>query len=86
MVINRVGSVFALYMSDNPVADRTTVESSDSGAYRRLAALLRGERILLPWEPGQAAFLSSTHRAKDVEETLEAFEKVLPSLRQEDLQ
>jgi glutamate-1-semialdehyde 2,1-aminomutase len=86
MVINRVGSVFALFMSDNPVTDRTTVESSDSVAYRRLAVLLRGERVLLPWGPGQAAFLSSTHRAKDVEETLEAFEKVLPRLHQEDLQ
>ena len=85
MVINRVGSVFALYFSDNPVMDRTTVESSDGAAYRRLAVLLRGERVLLPWEPGRAAFLSSTHRAKDVDETLEAFEKVLPRLHQEDL-
>jgi glutamate-1-semialdehyde 2,1-aminomutase len=85
MVINRVGSVFALYLSDYPVMDRTTLESSDGAAYRRLAALLRGERVLLPWEPGRAAFLSSAHRAKDVEETLEAFEKVLPRLHQEDL-
>jgi glutamate-1-semialdehyde 2,1-aminomutase len=85
MVINRVGSVFALYLSDNPVMDRKTLESSDGAAYRRLAVSLRGEHVLLPWEPGRAAFLSSTHRAKDVEETLEAFEKVLPHLHQEDL-
>jgi len=85
MVVNRVGSVFALYLSDNPVMDRKTLESSDGAGYRRLAVLLRGEHVLLPWEPGRAAFLSSTHGAKDVEETLEAFEKVLPRLHQEDL-
>jgi len=85
MVINRVGSVFALYLSDNPVMDRKTLESSDGAAYRRLAVLLRNEHVLLPWEPGRAAFLSSTHGAKDVEETLEAFEKVLPRMHQKDL-
>lgn len=85
MVVNRVGSVFALYMSDNPVVDRKSFDASDGDAYRRFAASLRGEGVLLPHEPGQAAFVSSTHGAKDVEETLAACEKILLRLHQEDL-
>ena len=36
-------------------------------------------------EPGKAAFVSSAHGAKDVEETLAACEQVLLRLHQEDL-
>ena len=85
MVVNRVGSVFALYMSDKPVVDRKSFDASDGDAYRRFAASLRAEGVLLPHEPGRAAFVSSTHGAKDVEETLAACEKVLLRLHEEDL-
>jgi glutamate-1-semialdehyde 2,1-aminomutase len=85
MVINRVGSVFALYMSDKPVVDRKSFDASDGVAYRRFAALLRSEGILLPREPGRAAFVSSTHGTKDVEETLAACENALLHLHKEGL-
>ena len=85
MAINRVGSAFALYLSNKPVVDSKSLAASDSDGYRRLASLLRGEGVLLPQEPGCAAFLSSTHGAKDVEETLSAFEKVFLQLHQEEL-
>jgi len=83
MEINRVGSVFALYLSDGPVNDFKSLEASDGDGYRRLTSLLLDEGVLLPREPGRAAFLSSTHGAKDVEETLSAFEKVLLRMHQE---
>ena len=82
--INRVGSIFAIYLTDQSVVDRRGLEASDSDGYRRFAALLRSEGILLPREPGRAAFVSSTHGAKDVEETLAASEKVLLNLHQDD--
>ena len=41
--------------------------------------------MLLPPEPGATAFVSNAHGAKDVEETLAAFERVLLHLHQEDL-
>jgi len=85
MVINRVGSVFAIYMSDKPVVDGTSLDASDGDTYRRFAALLRTEGILLPREPGRAAFVSSTHGTKEVEETLAASERALLHLHQEDL-
>jgi glutamate-1-semialdehyde 2,1-aminomutase len=85
MCVNRVGSVFSLYMSSQKVVDRRSAEGTDSTAYWRFAEALRLEGVLVPRQPGGAAFLSSAHGAKDVEETLEACERVLLRLHQEDL-
>ncbi len=85
MVVNRIGSVFALFMSRQPVADRLGAEAANRDAYQRLADLLQGEGVLLPHEPGGTAFVSSAHGAKDVEETLGAFERVLLKLHKEEL-
>jgi glutamate-1-semialdehyde 2,1-aminomutase len=84
LTINRVGSVFAIYLTAKPVVGQRELKASDGDGYRRFAALLRSEGILLPREPGRTAFVSSTHGAKDVEETLAACEKVLLHLHQED--
>jgi glutamate-1-semialdehyde aminotransferase len=66
------------------VADRRGLKASDGDGYRRFATLMRQEGILLPREPGRAAFVSSTHGAKDIDETLAACEKVLLNVHQED--
>jgi glutamate-1-semialdehyde 2,1-aminomutase len=84
LVVNRVGSIFAVYLNDQPVVDRLGFEASDLDGYRRLAAQLLLEGILVPREPGRASFISSTHGAKDIEETLAACEKVLRNSRQEE--
>ena len=85
LTINRVGSVFALYLTDRPVVSQRGLKASDGDGYRRFATLLRSEGVLLPREPGRAAFVSSTHGAKDIEETLAACEKVLIHLHQDDV-
>lgn len=85
MVVNRIGSVFALFVARRPVTNRVAAEAADRAAYRRLADVLQAEGVLLPHEPGGTAFVSSAHGAKDVEETLAAFERVLMKLHKEDL-
>ena len=85
MTINRVGSVFALYMTTNPVTRKSDAEAADGTAYWRFAQALRGEGILLPRQPGGAAFVSSAHGGKDIDETLAACERVLSRLQEEDL-
>jgi glutamate-1-semialdehyde 2,1-aminomutase len=84
MTVNRLGSVFALYMTSEPVTDCLAARRSDDTAYWRFAEALRREGVLLPRQPGGTAFLSSAHGAKDVEETLAACERVLLRLHQED--
>jgi len=85
MTVNRAGSAFALYMTAKPVIDCRGARRADATTYWRFAEGLRGEGVLLPRQPGGAAFLSSAHGAKDVEETLAACERVLMRLHQEDL-
>ena len=85
MLVNRIGSVFALFMSREPVCDVAAVDAADRAAYRRLADALQGEGVLLPQEAGGTAFVSSAHGAKDIEETLAVFERVLLRLHKEDL-
>ncbi len=85
MIVNRVGSAFALYMSSDPIIDRRGAQSTDETSYWRVAEALRKEGVLLPRQPGGAAFVSSAHGAKDIEETLGACERVLLRLYQEDL-
>jgi glutamate-1-semialdehyde 2,1-aminomutase len=83
--INRVGSVFAVYMGSEPVIDRAAVGRTDHSSYWRIIEALRAEGVLLPRQPGGASFVSSSHGAKDIEETLSACERVLLRLHQEDL-
>ena len=71
-------------LSHRQTGGQRGLKASDGDGYRRFATLLRSEGILLPREPGRAAFVSSTHGGKDVEETLAACEKVLLHLHQED--
>jgi glutamate-1-semialdehyde 2,1-aminomutase len=83
--INRIGSVFGLYLSRQPVVDVNSTRASGDAAYRRIATALAEEGVLLPPEPRSPAFLSHAHAGKDVEETLTAVERVLLKLHQEDL-
>lgn len=85
MTINRIGSAFAVYMTPNPVTRRGDAEAADGTAYWRFAQALRGEGVLLPRQPGGAAFVSSAHGGKDIDETLAACERVLLRLQEEDL-
>ena len=85
MTINRMGSAFAVYMRSESVVDVSGSVAADMAAYRRMVDGMLAEGVLMPREPGGTAFLSNAHGAKDVDETLEACERVLLNMHQEDL-
>jgi len=85
IVVNRVGSVFALYVGVKKISSGTAAQRADADAYRRLVSGLREEGVLLPPVQGGTGFVSSAHGAKDIEETLIGFEQVLLRFHQEDL-
>ncbi len=85
IVVNRVGSVFALYLGAKKIASVTAARRADADAYRRLVSGLRQEGVLLPPVQGGTGFVSSAHGAKDIEKTLAAFEQVLLRFHKEDL-
>lgn len=83
--VNQVGSMFAMYVSRREVLDEAHAEGADAEAYSRLTLGLKNEGVLFPPNSGTPAFVSSAHGAKEIEETLGAFERVLLRLHQEDL-
>ncbi len=83
--VNHLGSIFAVYASRDDVSDHVQAETSDWEIYRRLVSALREEGVLFPQGALTPAFVSSAHGAKDIEETLGVFERVLLRLHQEDL-
>ncbi len=85
MTINRIGSVFSIYMSASPVSGRASFEAADRAAYTRFAGALLGEGVLLPAHPSGTAFVSHAHSGKDIDDTLEACERVLLRFHEEDL-
>jgi glutamate-1-semialdehyde 2,1-aminomutase len=85
MRLNRMGSVFALYMAREPVVDKASFDRADAAAYRRFASAMMREGVLLPQAPSSTAFLSHAHSGKDVDETLAVCERVLLKHYQEDM-
>ncbi|NOZ79884.1 MAG: aminotransferase class III-fold pyridoxal phosphate-dependent enzyme [Acidobacteria bacterium] len=85
MTINRLGSVFSISMGPSPVTDRASFQATDSAAYIRFAGALLDEGVLLPARPSGTAFVSHAHSGKDIDDTLEACERVLMRLHEEDL-
>lgn len=83
--VNRVGSVLAVYASRTTVADVEAARTADEQAYRRFVSGLFEEGVILPQVAGRPAYVSAAHGAKDVDETLEACERVLLRLHHEDL-
>ncbi len=83
--VNHLGSIFAVYASRDDVSDHVQAETSDWEVYKRLVSALREEGVLFPQGALTPAFVSSAHGAKDIEETLGVFERVLLRLHQEDL-
>jgi glutamate-1-semialdehyde 2,1-aminomutase len=86
LTVNRLGSVFSIYMVAGEVTDRPAAERADAEAYRRFVRGLLAEGVLFPQQPRHNAFVSNAHGAKDVDETLTACERVLQRLQQEDAQ
>ena len=83
--LNQQGSVFALYCADAPVNGLAAAQAADGDAYHRLVDGLRAEGVYLPPKHQNPAFVSSAHGAKEIDESLAAFERVLMRLHQEDL-
>ncbi len=72
VTINRVGSMFTLFMSATPVTDYASAKRADT---RRFAAFFRAlvERgIYFPPSQFEAAFISTAHTEDDIEQTIEA--------------
>ena len=75
--LNRAGSLFTLFFTENNVVDYKSAKTSDVKKYARFFWAMIKQGIYLPPSQFEANFVSFSHRKLDLEYTLEAFARNL---------
>ncbi|MBI4809936.1 MAG: aminotransferase class III-fold pyridoxal phosphate-dependent enzyme, partial [Ignavibacteriales bacterium] len=70
--INRVGSMFTLFFTEQKVKDYNSAKTSDTKKFGRYFREMLEKGIYLPPSQFEAAFLSSEHSEADIEKTIKA--------------
>ncbi len=73
--INRAGSMFTLFFNPGPVSDYATAVKSDTAAYAKFHKAMLRHGIYLPPSQFEAWFVSTEHKPRDIERTLESVRK-----------
>ncbi|HJZ89596.1 MAG TPA: glutamate-1-semialdehyde 2,1-aminomutase [Gemmataceae bacterium] len=74
---NRVGSMWTLFFTGNPVTDLDSAKTSDTAQFGRFFWAMMDRGIYLPCSQFEAAFTSAAHTEADVAATLEAAREAL---------
>jgi glutamate-1-semialdehyde 2,1-aminomutase len=77
--VQRVGSAFTLFFTDDPVTDFVTAKRADSARYARFFQIMLDRGVYLPPAQLEAAFLSLAHSEADVDAFLAAAGEALGS-------
>ena len=72
LTINRAGSMFTLFFTQTPVTDYETAKTSDTARFGRFFHHLLECGVYFPPSQFEAAFLSTSHTAEDIEHTRKA--------------
>jgi glutamate-1-semialdehyde 2,1-aminomutase len=74
---NRVGSMFTLFFTDQPVRDFTGAKSCDTNRFNRFFHSMLEQGIYLPPSQFEAAFISAAHSDEDIDRTIAAVEQAV---------
>jgi glutamate-1-semialdehyde 2,1-aminomutase len=77
LTFNRVGSMFTLFFTSDPVTDFASAKTSDTAAFSTFFNSMLEQGIYLPPSQFEACFISAAHSEQDVTDTLNAFEIAL---------
>ena len=77
LTFNRVGSMFTLFFTTEPVIDFTSAKTSDTAAFSTFFNSMLEQGIYLPPSQFEACFISAAHTEQDVTDTLNALEIAL---------
>jgi glutamate-1-semialdehyde 2,1-aminomutase len=69
---NRVGSMFTLFFTEKEIVDFDTAKTSDTKKFAEYFKEMLERGIYLPPSQFEAAFVSSAHSGKDIEQTIRA--------------
>lgn len=78
--INRTGSMFTVFFSENEVFDFASAAKSDTELYARYFRSMLANGVSLAPSQFEASFLSLAHTDEDVEKTLDACARTLKTL------
>ncbi len=78
--INQIGSMLTLFFAENEVYDYDSALKSDTKMYARFFNLMLENGVYLPPSQFEAMFLSTAHSERDIEMTIDAFEKVVKKI------
>jgi glutamate-1-semialdehyde 2,1-aminomutase len=73
--INRIGSMFTLFFSADPVTDYVSAARSNTKLYAKFHPAMLKEGVYLPPSQFEACFLSARHTRKDINRTIVAARK-----------
>ncbi len=72
ITVNRFGSMFTWFFTDQPVTDYATARRSDVQRFAKFHQAMLRQGIYLPPSQFEAAFVSAAHTAEDIARTKEA--------------
>jgi glutamate-1-semialdehyde 2,1-aminomutase len=72
ITVNRVGSMFTFFFTDQPVTDYESAKRSDTARFGRFFRLMLERGVYLAPSQFEAAFLSAAHSEEDIDRTVEA--------------
>jgi glutamate-1-semialdehyde 2,1-aminomutase len=80
--INRVGSMFTLFFTGEPVTDDVSARKCDTERFGKFFRNMLEEGIYLPPSQFETAFISTRHGEEEVAKTINAAKKALKPLRE----
>ena len=80
VTINRYGSMFSLFFTEEEVTDYESALTADTTIYSKFFAGMLEQGIYLPPSQFEVCFVSLAHEMKDIDRTSEAVWQVLSTL------
>jgi glutamate-1-semialdehyde 2,1-aminomutase len=81
LTVNRVGSMFTCFFTNDSVADYASAKNADTARFARFFRPLLGRGVYFPPSQFEAAFVSTAHQESDVDRTVEAATKAFEEIR-----
>ena len=74
---NRVGSMFCLFFTAEPIVDLQSVMTADTAAFRKFFTSMLEQGVYMAPSPYETGFMSVAHGIAEIDATLEAMNKAL---------
>ncbi len=76
---NHIGSMFQMFLSEEPVFDYASAKKSDSNRFMEVHRTLLQHGVFIPPSQFETCFLSAAHSNGDLDKTVESYRKALQS-------